>query len=41
VVQSLELADRAYILAEGQIAMSGPAADISADPELKRTYLGL
>lgn len=41
VVQSLEVADRAYILAEGQFAMSGPAAQIAADPELKRTYLGL
>ena len=41
VVQSLEVADRAYILAEGQFVMSGPAADIAADPELKRTYLGL
>jgi len=41
VVQSLEVADRAYILAEGQFVMSGPAAQIAADPELKRTYLGL
>ena len=41
VVQSLELADRAYILADGHFVMSGPAADIAADPELKRTYLGL
>ncbi len=41
VVQSLEVADRAYILADGQFVMSGPAAQIAADPELKRTYLGL
>jgi branched-chain amino acid transport system ATP-binding protein len=41
VVQSLEVADRAYILAEGQIVMSGSAAEIGADPELKRTYLGM
>ena len=41
VVQSLEVASRAYILAEGQFVMSGPAADIGADPELKRAYLGL
>jgi branched-chain amino acid transport system ATP-binding protein len=41
VVQSLELADRAYILAEGRFVMSGTAAEISADPELKRAYLGL
>jgi branched-chain amino acid transport system ATP-binding protein len=41
VVQSLEIAGRAYILAEGQCVMSGKAADIGADPELKRAYLGL
>ncbi len=41
VVQSLEVADRAYILAEGRCVMSGRAADIGADPQLKRAYLGL
>ncbi len=41
VVQSLEVADRAYILAEGHFVMSGTAAEIGADPELKRAYLGL
>ena len=41
VVQSLEVADRAYILAEGQFVMSGSSAEIGADPELKRTYLGM
>ena len=37
----LEVASRAYILAEGQCVMSGLAADIGADPQLKRAYLGL
>jgi branched-chain amino acid transport system ATP-binding protein len=41
VVQSLEIASRAYILAEGQCVMSGLATDIGADPKLKRAYLGL
>jgi branched-chain amino acid transport system ATP-binding protein len=41
VVQSLEIARRAYILAEGHCVISGLAADISADPQLKRAYLGL
>ena len=41
VVQSLDVAGRAYILAEGQFIMSGPAAEIGADPALKRAYLGL
>ena len=41
VVQSLEVANRAYILAEGQFVMSGSAVDIAADPALKRAYLGM
>jgi len=41
VVQSLEVANRAYILAEGKFVMSGNAADIGTDPELKRAYLGM
>jgi branched-chain amino acid transport system ATP-binding protein len=41
VVQSLEVADRAYILADGTFVMSGPVAAIGADPELKRAYLGM
>lgn len=41
VVQSLDVANRAYILAEGKFVMSGSAADIGANPELKRAYLGL
>jgi branched-chain amino acid transport system ATP-binding protein len=41
VVQSLDIAARAYILAEGQCVMSGPAAAIGADPQLRRAYLGL
>ena len=41
VVQSLEVADRAYILAEGNFVMSGAASTVAANPELKRAYLGL
>ena len=41
VVQSLEVASRAYILADGHCVMSGRSADIGADPQLKRAYLGL
>ncbi|WP_137128705.1 ABC transporter ATP-binding protein [Rhizobium sp. FY34] len=41
VVQSLEIASRAYIIENGLVTMSGTAAVISADPELKRAYLGL
>ncbi len=41
VVQSLDVAHRVYIMADGKFVMSGTAADIRADPALKRTYLGL
>jgi branched-chain amino acid transport system ATP-binding protein len=41
VVQSLALADRAYVLENGRIALAGPAATLAADPALQKTYLGL
>jgi branched-chain amino acid transport system ATP-binding protein len=41
VVQSLEIADRAYVLENGTVALEGPARDLLADPALKRSYLGL
>ncbi len=41
VVQSLQLAARAYILENGRVALSGPAETLRDDPELKRAYLGL
>jgi branched-chain amino acid transport system ATP-binding protein len=41
VAQSLEVADRAHVLENGVITLSGAAQDIAADPELRRSYLGL
>ena len=41
VVQSLEVAQRAYILDNGRFVLEGRAADIRNDPNLKRTYLGM
>ncbi len=41
VVQSLEVAQRAYILDNGRFVLEGPAADISQDPTLRRAYLGM
>lgn len=41
VVQSLELATRAYVMENGRIVVSGPSVDIAADPSLKHAYLGL
>jgi branched-chain amino acid transport system ATP-binding protein len=41
VVQSLEVAQRAYILDNGRFVLQGRAADIRNDPNLKRAYLGM
>ena len=41
VVQSLEVAKRAYILDNGLFVLEGLAADIRNDPALKRAYLGM
>ena len=41
VIQSLAIANRAYVIAGGTVAMSGPAADLRENSDLKRSYLGL
>ncbi|MBU8537991.1 ABC transporter ATP-binding protein [Falsiroseomonas tokyonensis] len=41
VAQSLDIADRAYVLEHGVFALAGPAAEVRENPELKRAYLGL
>jgi len=41
VVQSLQIADRAYVLDNGRIAMSGNARELSEDPGLRKAYLGM
>jgi branched-chain amino acid transport system ATP-binding protein len=41
VVQSLEVAARAYILDNGVFVLQGSAAEIRNNPELKRAYLGM
>lgn len=41
VMQSLEVASRAYVLEQGRIAIQGTAKELLANPELRRTYLGL
>ena len=40
-VQSLAAAHRAYIIEHGAVAMSGPARELEADPDLRARYLGL
>jgi branched-chain amino acid transport system ATP-binding protein len=41
VVQSLDIVHRAYVLVQGSFVMSGPAADIRSNTDLKRAFLGL
>jgi branched-chain amino acid transport system ATP-binding protein len=40
VVQSLAIAHRAYVLENGRITLSGVAAELAQNPELRRSYLG-
>ena len=37
---ALRLADRAYVLETGHVALSGPAKELAANPEVHRAYLG-
>jgi branched-chain amino acid transport system ATP-binding protein len=41
VMQSLSIADRAYVLENGEVTLSGSAAGLLDNAELKRSYLGL
>ena len=41
VMQSLETADRAYVMENGAINLEGPAAELMDNDELKRSYLGI
>lgn len=38
---ALELADRAYLLENGRVALSGPGAELLASPDVRRAYLGM
>jgi branched-chain amino acid transport system ATP-binding protein len=40
VHHALALADRGYVLENGRIVMSGTGADLLADPNLRKAYLG-
>jgi len=39
--ECLEIADRAYVLQTGRVQMSGPAAAIRENADVRKTYLGL
>jgi branched-chain amino acid transport system ATP-binding protein len=37
---ALRYASRAYVLETGRVVLSGPAAEVAGDGEVKRAYLG-
>ena len=37
---ALKLADRAYVLINGEIKMTGTGAELRDNPEIKKAYLG-
>lgn len=37
---ALQIADRGYVLENGRVVLDGPAADLLADQDVKRAYLG-
>ncbi|MFO1325563.1 MAG: ABC transporter ATP-binding protein [Burkholderiales bacterium] len=41
VAETLSVADRGYVLENGAIRLAGAAADLAADPDVRRAYLGL
>ena len=41
VKRTLEIADQAYVLENGQKVMEGSAMAILADPKVKESYLGI
>jgi branched-chain amino acid transport system ATP-binding protein len=38
---ALELCDRAYVLEQGAVAMTGTGAELRDDPRVRRAYLGI
>ncbi len=41
VLVALDAANRAYVLENGRVALSGPASDVRDDPGVRKAYLGL
>jgi len=41
LAESLEIADRAYVLQTGRVVLSGTAAEVRDNPDIRRAYLGI
>ncbi len=39
--RALEMADRAYVLDSGEVALSGPACELLGNPQVQAAYLGV
>jgi branched-chain amino acid transport system ATP-binding protein len=38
---ALELSDRAYVMEQGAVALSGQGAELLGDPHVQKAYLGV
>jgi branched-chain amino acid transport system ATP-binding protein len=41
LAESLEIADRAYVLQTGRVILAGSAAEVRDNPDIRRAYLGM
>ena len=41
LAESLEIADRAYVLQTGRVSLQGTAAEVRDNPDVRRAYLGI
>jgi branched-chain amino acid transport system ATP-binding protein len=41
LVESLEIANRAYVLQTGRVVLSGSADEVRGNPEIRKAYLGI
>ncbi|MBY0611589.1 MAG: ABC transporter ATP-binding protein [Beijerinckiaceae bacterium] len=41
LIESLEIADRAFILQTGRVVLAGTADEVGANPDIRRAYLGM
>jgi branched-chain amino acid transport system ATP-binding protein len=41
LAESLEIADHAYVLQTGRVVLSGTAAEVQSNPDIRRAYLGM
>jgi branched-chain amino acid transport system ATP-binding protein len=41
LAESLEIADRAYVLQTGRVILSGPSVELRDNPEVRKAYLGM